>query len=119
MIVQVIGNRYVNTVTASGSADDMASLATLLEGELTTFELKFEGGTVAPAPASLNAKKFSVGKKYLSGQYKSCSVRIPHVKPTKMFGEISLAVIGQFDESFDSAVKCNYASLYFDKKEVA
>lgn len=116
MIRQKIGGRTVNTVMANGSADDMTALSSILEGELTTFELKFEGGTVAPAPASLNAKKFSVGKKYLSGQTKSASVNIPHVKDTKSFSEIQTAVIGQFDESFDSSVKCGYSNLFYDKK---
>ena len=119
MIVQKIGGKYVNTVTANGSADDMLSLSSILEGELTTYDLKFEGGTVAPAPASLNAKKFSVGKKYLSGQTMSASVQIPHVKATKSFSDIQLAVIGQFDESYTTSVKCGYSNLFFDKKEVA
>lgn len=118
MIRQKIGGRTVNTVMASGTTADMLSLASLLEGEITTFDLKFEAGTVAPAPASLNTKKFSVGKKYLSGQTQSCSVQIPHVKTTQSFAEIQTAVIGQFDESFDSTIKCTYSNLFYDRKEV-
>ena len=119
MIRQKIGGRTVNTVIASGSADDMTALSSLMEGQLETYELKFEGGTTAPAPASLNAKHFSVGKKYLSGQRKSASVKIPHVKTSVSFSEIHTKVIGQFDEAFDSSVKCEYSNLFFDRKEVA
>ena len=119
MIRQKIGGRTVNTVIATGTADDMNALASLMEGELETYELKFEGGTTAPAPASLNAKHFSVGKKYLSGQRKSASVKIPHVKTSVSFAEIQTQVIGQFDESFESSVKCEYSNLLFDRKEVA
>lgn len=115
MIKQKIGGRTVNTVSASGSVADMTTLSGILEGELTLFELKFEGGTSAN-PAVLNAKKFSVGKKYLSGQRQSASVSIPHVKATKSFADIQLAVVGQFDESFESANKCEYSNLFYDKK---
>lgn len=118
MLRQRIGGRTVNTVMANGSADDMLALSSILEGEITTFELKFEGGTPAPAPTALNSKKFSVGKKYLSGQTKSASVQIPHVKATKSFTEIQTAVIGQFDENFVSSVKCVYSNLFYDRKEV-
>lgn len=117
MIKQKIGGRNVNTVNASGSAADMTALGAILEGELTFYELKFEGGTSAPVPAAMNAKKFSVGKKYLSGQRKSASVSIPHVKPTKSFADIQAAVIGQFDESFESSTKCQYSNLFYDRKE--
>lgn len=116
MIKQRIGGRNVNTVSASGSVADMTALGAILEGELTFYELKFEGGTSAN-PAVLNAKKFSVGKKYLSGQRKSASVSIPHVKATTSFSEIQTAVIGQFDESFDSSTKCDYSNLFYDRKE--
>lgn len=118
MIRQKIGGRTVNTVIATGSADDMASLASLMEGELETYKLEFEGGTTASAPTSLNTKKFSVGKKYLSGQRKSASIHIPHVKASVNFSEIQSSVIGQFDEAFDSDVKCEYSNLFFDRQEV-
>lgn len=118
MIRQKIGGRVVNTVTATGSDADVLALSSILEGELTTFDLKFEGGTTAPAPTALNAKKFSVGKKYLSGQRMSASISIPHVKTTKSFAEIQTAVIGQFDESYTTAGKCEYSNLFYDKKEV-
>lgn len=118
MIYQRIGGRNVNTVSATGTTADLTTLSSILEGELTTFELKFEAGTVAPAPTALNTKKFSVGKKYLSGQSMSCSVGIPHVKITKSFNEIQTAVIGQFDESYDTAVKCSYSNQFYDKKDL-
>ncbi|ATB68885.1 hypothetical protein SJPD1_1048 [Sulfurospirillum diekertiae] len=116
MIKQKIAGRNVNTVSASGSVADMTTLGAILEGELSFYEQKFEGGTTAN-PAVLNAKKFSVGKKYLSGQRQSASVSIPHVKATKSFAEIQTAVIGQFDESFKSSTKCDYSNLFYDKKE--
>lgn len=117
MIKQKIGGRNVNTVSASGSVADMTALGAILEGELTFYELKGEGGTTASAPASMNAKKFSVGKKYLSGQRKSASVSIPHVKLTKSFSHIQTAVVGQFDESYESSAKCDYSNLFYDRKE--
>ena len=119
MIRQKIGGRTVNTVIATGSADDMNAIATLMEGKLETYKLKFEGGTASPAPASHKKKKFSVGKRYLSGQRKSASVQIPHVKTSVSFAKIQSSVIGQFDEAFDSNVKCEYSNLFFDRKEVA
>lgn len=116
MIKQKIGGKNVNTVSASGSVADMTTLVAILEGESSLYEQKFEGGTTAN-PSVLNAKKFSVGKKYLSGQRKSASVSLPHVKPTKSFADIQTAVIGQFDEGFDSSTKCEYSNLFYDKKE--
>lgn len=118
MIRQRIGGKVVNTVNAIGSADDINSLKSLLEGELTIYDLKFEGGTVAPAPAKMNGKKFSVGKKYLSGQTHSASIYVPHVKASKVFSEISSAVIGAFDEDFVGSAKCEYANLIYDRSEV-
>jgi len=116
MIKQKIGGRNVNTVSASGSVADMTTLGAILEGELSIYELKSEGGTSAN-PSVLNAIKFSVGKRYLSRQNQSASVSIPHIKPTKFFPDIQTAVIGQFDESFKSSTKCDYSNLFYAKKE--
>jgi hypothetical protein len=118
MIKQKIGGKNVNTVNVNASDADTTTLLGLLEGELTTYDLKAEGGTSVPAPAKMNAKKFSVGKKYLSGQTKSASVFIPHIKPSKTFSDISVAVIGQFDEDFIGSAKCEYSNLIYDKSEV-
>lgn len=118
MIRQKIGGKSVNTVMATGSADDITSLTSLLEGELETFELKFEGGTVATAPVKLNTKIFSVGKKTLGNQYKSAYVDIPHVKSGKTFNpDVTGAVKGQFDASYEEAVKCEYSNLIYDGME--
>jgi hypothetical protein len=118
MIRQRIGGKSVNTVNVTGSAADITALTEILEGELTTFEQKFEGGTAAALPALMNGKKFSVGKKYLSGQTRSASVYIPHVKASKSFSEIASAVIGQFDEDFEGTAKAEYSNLIFDRSEV-
>lgn len=118
MIRQRIGGTTVNTVNATGSEADITALSALLEGELVTYDLKFEGGTASAMPTSMNGKKFSVGKKYLSGQTRSASVYVPHIKVSKTFNEISVAVIGQFDEDFEGSAKCEYSNLIFDKQEV-
>ncbi len=118
MIRQRIGGKAVNTVNATMSEADRLTLSGILEGELTSYDLKFEGGVSAPQPTQLNGKKFSVGKKYLSGQTRSSSVYIPHVKTSKTFNDVAVAVIGQFDEDFEGASKCEYANLIFDKQEV-
>lgn len=118
MIRQRIGGKTVNTVNATGSEADMTALSAILEGELTTYDIKFEGGTASAMPAQMNGKRFSVGKKYLSGQTRSASVSIPHVKTTKTFNEVAVAVIGQFDEDFEGSAKCEYSNLFYDRKEV-
>jgi len=118
MIKQRIGGKNVNTVIVTATEADMTSLLGLLEGELTTYDLKAEGGTAVAAPSKMNGKKFSVGKKYLSGQTHSASVYVPHIKPSKTFNDISVAVIGQFDEDFLGSAKCEYANLIYDRSEV-
>lgn len=118
MIKQRIGGKNVNTVNVVASEADLAGLSAILEGELTTYELKAEGGTATAVPAQMNGKKFSVGKRYLSGQTRSASVYIPHVKVSKTFSDLTTAVIGQFDEDFEGAAKCEYANLIYDRSEV-
>jgi hypothetical protein len=118
MIRQKIGGKSVNTVNATASTEDITALSAILEGELTVFDVKFEGGTASALPALMNGKKFSVGKKYLSGQTRSASVYVPHIKATKSFSEIAVAVIGQFDEDFEGTAKAEYSNLIFDRSEV-
>jgi len=118
MIRQTIGGKAVNTVNVTGTEADILALAGLLEGELTTYDLKFEGGTASAMPSLMNGKKFSVGKKYLSGQTRSASVYVPHIKTAKSFSDISIAVIGAFDEDFEGSAKCEYSNLIYDRQEV-
>lgn len=118
MIKQKIGGRTVNTVSATGSSADMTTLSAILEGELTIYESKFEGGTVAPSPSALNTKKFSVGKKSLTLGTQCAAVSIPHLKPTKNFDDMLPAIVGKFDESYKSSAKCVYANMFYDRKEV-
>ncbi|WNY98828.1 hypothetical protein SUSP_001246 [Sulfurospirillum sp. 'SP'] len=115
MIKQKINGKTVNTVMADGSVADITALSSILEGELTIWDKKFEGG-VSANPSPLNAKKFSVGKKYLGAGASSASVQIPHIKASKSFNDIRVAVIGQFDEGWESSVKCEYSNLFYDKK---
>ena len=61
MIKQKINGKTVNTVMADGSVADITALSSILEGELTVWDKKFEGG-VSANPSPLYAKKFSVGK---------------------------------------------------------
>lgn len=118
MIKQKIGGKSVNTVNVNASEADTTTLLGLLEGELSVLDLKAEGGTAVATPTALNSKKFSVGKKYLSGQTKSASVFVPHVNPSKTFSDIALGVIGNFDEDFMGSAKCEYSNLLYDRSEV-
>lgn len=120
MIRQVMNGRTINTVNVKATAADLTALKSILVGQLIEFEVKGEGGTPFPMPPEgLNAKKFSVGSKELSGQYISASVSIPHVKKTKAFHEIQAHAITNFDASYDIAKKVEYCNAFYDKYNVA
>lgn len=109
MIYQYTNGVKRNSVRVSGSAADMAILAGVLEGKCEIFDLKAEGGVVATV-AELNPLGFSVGKKYISGAYKSCAVMLAHIKPTKTFTDVRSAIKGIWNADFMSAEKCQYVN---------
>lgn len=109
MIYQMMNGQRVNTVRVTGSATDIAKLATILEGQSEIYELKAEGGTTAHV-AEFNSFSFSVGKKYASGARRSAMVRIPHLKPSKTYSDVSAEVKGKWDASFVTADACTYCN---------
>jgi hypothetical protein len=117
MLKQVINGKTVAVLNVTGSEADITALKSILEGEIHIFESKFTGGTAVALPENLNAKRVSVGKKYSNGVSKSASFRIPHVNPAKTFEDIRTAVIGNFDETWDSSTACEYSNLIYDRKE--
>lgn len=114
LMKQKIAGKQVKTLDVDGSADDILALQSLMEGEISIYDKKFEGGTASPLPSALNAKSFSVGKKTGKATF-SASVRIPHVKPSLTFSEIRAMVIGSFDQDYTTAVKCEYSNMFYDK----
>ncbi|MDT8338743.1 MAG: hypothetical protein RQ763_06065 [Sulfurimonas sp.] len=116
MIRQIVNGKTVKTVNVSASIADLATLKTLMAGELETWETKGSGGTPSN-PLILNHVGFAVGKKLLGGAVHSQSVFIPHLKATKHFHEVRTAVVGVWDMDFNSATACEYANPYNMKSE--
>ncbi|MBN1839495.1 MAG: hypothetical protein JW802_05565 [Campylobacterales bacterium] len=119
MLKQIIGGRTVKTVHAEMSEADLTALTPLLEGKIETYEKKFEGGTATTVPAVMNYIRFSVGKKVSKNVSISGSVTVPHIKSGKSFSDCKALVVGAFDSSFDSDVKCEYSNLIGSNSEVA
>ena len=116
MIRQIINGKAVRTVSVILSEADATTLKGLMVGELQTWDSKATGGS-SSNPAVLNYIGLSVGKTSLNGTRKSASVFIPHVKATKHFSDLSTAVVGVWDEDFNSSSACEYARAYNMKGE--
>lgn len=111
-------NGVTKSVNVNGGADDIATLMDLMAGEVTNYELKQQGGTEAELPADLNKKVYIVGVKATSttGRFSSM-VSFPHLKvASSALNEVSPDIIGKFNPSYDSDLKCDYVTLKFDKK---
>ena len=111
-IKQVIKGKSVASLTVEATAGDLSSLTALLEGQVTTFDEKASGGSVAVYPLALNRKKMSCGDKTTKV---SCSFTIPHAKAAARISQIESVVIGAFDASYDVTTKASYANLLYDK----
>ena len=111
-INQKIKGKTVKYIDVEASTADLTELNALLEGEIVTFDLKSEGGAVAPYPTSLNRKKFSCGDRDSSV---SCSFTVPHCKETAYITDFESAVIGNFDASYESSVTADYTNLLYDR----
>ena len=61
MIKQKINGKTVNTVMADGSVADITALSSILEGELTVWDKKFEGG-VSANPSHSMLKNLALAK---------------------------------------------------------
>jgi hypothetical protein len=112
VIKQKIKGRSVNTLVTEATSADLTDLLTLLEGEVTEYDLKASGGSVAPYPLALNTKKFSCGNKTSKI---SSSFSVKHLKPTVFINDVEAVVIGAFDASYDSTIKADYTNLLYDR----
>ena len=122
MFVISINGESAGIVDAVATEADMDVLKGLIDGKIEVYDLKSSGGTaLEKAPTELNAFKFSVGKKDALNPASAdrASVKIPHVKPTKSWTDMEPTIVGAFDASFDVATKCAYATLYYNRAEVA
>ena len=111
-IKQTIKGKSVASLTIEATAGDLLALTGLLEGQITTYDEKANGGSVAVYPVELNRKKMSCGDKTTKV---SCSFTIPHAKSTARISQIEAVVIGAFDASYDVSTKASYANLLYDK----
>ena len=112
IIHQRVKGKTVKYLDVQATNADLAELNSLLEGEVTTFDLKSSGGVATATPTSLNRKKFSCGDR---DTHVSCSFTVPHIKDTAFTPDIEAVVIGAFDASYESSVKCDYMNLLYDR----
>lgn len=112
IIKQVIKGRQVGSLDITASTADITALLALLEGTVTVFDEKSTGGSVATYPAELNQKRFSCGDRTTKV---STSFKIPHAKATAFTPDFEAVVIGAFDASPESSVKCDYMNLLYDR----
>lgn len=113
MLKQRIKGFRGKTLVIDALEADLTALKGLMAGAIESFDLKSSGGTAVASPSSFNRKAFTVGKTSVTGRL-SAWVDVPHIKSTRMFSDISTDVVGQFDASYTSAEKCEYANLKFD-----
>lgn len=109
MIYQVTNGKRCNVARISGSVADLTAVSAVLEGECEIFSLVVEGGQELKG-IELNPIGFSVGKKYLSGAYRSAPVTLAHIKPTKTFSDVALEVKGKWDADFTTTEKSTYCN---------
>lgn len=114
MLRQVINGRRVGTVVVNASGSDLMALAGLFAGKVEVYDEMFSGGTSVNGIA-LNPYSFSVGKQNVDGSRYSCTIRLPHLKPSKSIGDIRALVLGEFEADFDAYVKCEYVNGVYNK----
>ncbi|OCR98861.1 hypothetical protein A9K75_09580 [Campylobacter fetus subsp. testudinum] len=116
MLKQTIDG-VTKSINANGSSADVGALIGILVGEITEYDLKFQGGTEMPTmPSLLNKKVLIVGSKATASQGRlSSMVTLPHVKTSKTFNEISVDIKNKFNANYESAIKADYVTLKFDK----
>lgn len=112
IVKQVIKGRTVRTLEVDASEANIADLVSILAGEVSLFELKSEGGSTSPLPATMNRKRFSCGNRT---QKISCSFNVPHVKNSAYINDFETAVIGNFDADYESSIKADYCNLLYDR----
>lgn len=119
MIKQIVGGKSVASVYVEGTTADIEALQLLMEGKQEVYDLKFSAGTATTTPTKLNPIRFSTGKKLSKRTSLSCSVSVPHIKPTKSFSDLRPLVVGLFDCNYEVSTKSEYANLLGSKNEVA
>lgn len=99
LIRQMVKKNYRSNDIAA-SAADLAVIVSLMEGEISTFDLKSQGGTDVLTPSVLRGMKFGVSRK---ADNLSCTVGIKHVKPTKHSTDV-FTHLALFDANYESAL---------------
>lgn len=110
MIKQVINGAQRRTVNADMSNADFLLLQAVLAGKSEEWQLQSSGGAVANGK-TLNSIKLAVGKKGLTSR-RSAGVFLPHIKPTKTLQDLQFAIVSNWDEDFESSVKCEYCTTF-------
>ena len=109
ILKQNIKGRNINTITVSGSADDIDSLQGILEGEVTEYTQESTGGSSAEYPAVLNTIKFSSKK-----DRTSASVTIRHADPAKGYPDLRDAVISKLDCSWETDTAADQCNVFYN-----
>ena len=87
----------------------------LMAGKVEKYKTIGSGGQAINAiPNPLNKKVFIVGDRDVSGRI-STMFTLPHVKNASEYPDLLADIKGKFDSSYDSAIKCEYVTLKFDK----
>ena len=114
MLRQTIDGLYAKSLTFSNGSDEDALLP-LLAGKVESYSVFGDGGTaLTSTPDPLNRKNVIVGAKTATGRI-STMVTIPHVKQSYMFQNFLSDFTGKLDANYDTAVKCDYVTLKFDR----
>lgn len=108
LIKQTVKKNYrSNDLTISEA--DQTNLVALMEGVVSVFEKRSEGGTDIATPATLRPMKFGVSR---PADNLSATVQLKHVKPTKhandVFGHVAL-----FDADFVSTATATKINMIY------
>jgi len=114
MIKQIINGKPVRTINAEMSSADAVALSAVLAGKQEVWSESASGGTPISVPV-LNFLKFSVGKKSGIRRGNSCAVFVPHLKPSKSDADVRTAVVGVWDQDYNTSTKCDYARTILAK----
>lgn len=108
LIRQMVKNNYRSNDVVM-SEFDLTALETLMEGEISVFDKKAEGGTDVATPAELRGMKFGVSRR---ADNLSATVTIKHVKPAKHANDV-FAHMALFDADYKSALTATKINLIY------
>ncbi len=109
VLISTVGGKSGGVTYVDCGADELAVLASLMEGKVEQYDVKSSGGTFAPMPAMMRRMKVSVRKQ--GSNYRE-TFTIPHVKASKNDAEVRNAIKGVFDAAFTTDLKCDYVSSF-------